>query len=137
MKITTLCDPLCSLWFNLPYYNQIHRKSGKVHALAKYQRAKTERNRSGPVRIAPSRKQCSNERVSGQEEHEQQTKNHPHRSLVKPRSQHEEDACERQGDHEREVGITFGDPGLFRMTSTLYETAILAAAIGIPAAMIK
>jgi O-antigen/teichoic acid export membrane protein len=30
-----------------------------------------------------------------------------------------------------------GDPGLFRMTSTLYETAILAAAIGIPAAMIK
>jgi antibiotic biosynthesis monooxygenase (ABM) superfamily enzyme len=26
IKITTLCDPLCSLWFNLPYHNRIIRK---------------------------------------------------------------------------------------------------------------
>jgi len=39
IKITTLCDPLCSLWFNLPYHNRILRKSEKVHALANYQRA--------------------------------------------------------------------------------------------------
>gem|GEM_PF-3673830 len=39
MKITTLCDPLCSPWFNLPYHNRILRKSEKVHALANYQRA--------------------------------------------------------------------------------------------------
>ena len=39
MKITTLCDPLCSLWFNLPYHTQILRKGEKVHALANYQRA--------------------------------------------------------------------------------------------------
>ena len=32
MKITTLCDLLCSLWFNIPYHNRILRKSEKVHA---------------------------------------------------------------------------------------------------------
>jgi len=31
-EITTLCDPLCPLWFNLPYHNQIFRKSEKVRA---------------------------------------------------------------------------------------------------------
>jgi O-antigen/teichoic acid export membrane protein len=30
-----------------------------------------------------------------------------------------------------------GDLGLYRMTSTLYEIAMLVAAIGVPAAMIK
>ena len=64
---------------------------------------KTERDPLDAVQIVLPRKQCSNERVSGQEEHEQQTKQHPHRRLVKPRSQHEEDARERQGDHECEV----------------------------------
>ncbi|MEA3416480.1 MAG: hypothetical protein U9R02_10060 [Thermodesulfobacteriota bacterium] len=29
-EITTLCDPLCPLWFNLPYHNQIFRKSERV-----------------------------------------------------------------------------------------------------------
>ena len=29
MKITTICDPLYSLLFNLPYHNQILRKSEK------------------------------------------------------------------------------------------------------------
>jgi len=36
IKITTLCDPLRSLRFNLPYHNRILRKSGEVHALANY-----------------------------------------------------------------------------------------------------
>jgi hypothetical protein len=45
-KITTLYDPLCPLWFNLPYYDQILWKGEKVCALAKYQRA--EKLRSNP-----------------------------------------------------------------------------------------
>jgi hypothetical protein len=32
IKITTLCDPLRSRWFNLPYHNRSLQKSGKVHA---------------------------------------------------------------------------------------------------------
>ena len=35
-KITTLCDPLCPLWFNLPYHDQILWKGEKVCALANY-----------------------------------------------------------------------------------------------------
>ena len=31
-KITTLCDPLCPLWFNLPCHNQILWKGEKVCA---------------------------------------------------------------------------------------------------------
>jgi len=38
IKITTLCDPLRSLWFNLPYLTG-SLGSEKVHALANYQRA--------------------------------------------------------------------------------------------------
>jgi len=65
---------------------------------------KTEHNPFYAVRIIIPWKQCSNERVSWQEEHEQQTRVAPATGcLVEPRSQHEEDACERQGDYERKV----------------------------------
>ena len=83
----------------------------------------------------------------------------PERRVIESHAQ-ERHNSDTQPKTEREVGITFlvsavalppgfiitillgrylgaGDPGLFRMTSTLYETVILAAAIGIPAAMIK
>jgi hypothetical protein len=32
-KITTLYDPLCSLWFNRPYHDRIHQKSEKVRRI--------------------------------------------------------------------------------------------------------
>lgn len=43
-KITTLCDTLCSLWFNRPYRDRIHQKSEKVHAYTNYQRAQNIRH---------------------------------------------------------------------------------------------
>lgn len=43
-KITTFCDPLCSLWFNRPYHDRILQKSEKVRAYTNYQRAQNIRH---------------------------------------------------------------------------------------------